>query len=77
MHLKILGRANGDFSVIEVIACSFHRHPEAVARIKRIAVNHQGMNYELEEDLPLFATAYLLNRDGKTIDTFAINQTDR
>lgn len=69
MFLKLMRRAAGEFRVIEVTDCSFHRLPEPTALCE------QGTPKEFS--VALHADAFLLNKDGKTIDIFRINQTDR
>jgi hypothetical protein len=67
VFLKLMDRG-GDFRVIEVADCSFRRHPEPVAHCDR---GKPG-----EAIYPLAGNAFLLNAEGRTIDSFFI-QADR
>lgn len=71
MLLKLMDRAGGGFRVIEVVDCSFHRQPEPHALCE------QGTDRETR--IAIHDRAFLMNGDGRTIESFFVTgrQEDR
>lgn len=72
MYLKLVGQG-GDFCIMEVSSCSFRR--EAVGAR---AVFRHG-HADPEQEIALAGSAYILNGDGKTIESYQhdARQADR
>jgi hypothetical protein len=65
VFLKLISEGGAGFEVIEVRRCFFRKHPEPVAIVD--ADTPQMRTF------PLVGNAYLLNQDGKTIETLFVN----
>lgn len=62
-------RGGKGFDMVEAGHVTFRRHPEAVAVCDAGTLHAKTFTLE--------ANAYILNADGKTIETFFVNGADR
>lgn len=76
MHLKLIGRINGDHRMIEVAEYSFNRHPSPIITYGRFEPTTLGPVFRTHE-VAIETTVYVLNDNGKTIETISVPQTDR